>query len=245
MYSAQISQLMQLQQPLVLDVGTGGCWLARVDTKSRKPGALSVPIHPLHIAEASDTKWRFSAAFNNYYQQPNPVVLITGERPQLQEMELKAKQARSLHTNTDCASTCVAVNSAQLTQLVNHTKDKQFTAAWDLLYTLAAFSDPTAITQRRGRKIAVDSRLTMLDSTWIQRCVLVCIMYYPDLIKVMLPGGKREPLLTTQHNMMLGGESTVEAAVREVCEETGLVIQEEQLQSLCRKCGMEFFHVSV
>jgi 8-oxo-dGTP pyrophosphatase MutT (NUDIX family) len=107
------------------------------------------------------------------------------------------------------------------------------------------FTDPVAWTQKRGRKMSVDSRLPMLQSSWFSPCLMVCILYYPDLIKVMLPGGKRDPRLTTAENVATGGESTLEAAVREVQEETGLVLQPAALKPLLRSCGMQFFSVDI
>jgi NUDIX domain len=239
-----LRELIKTQQPLVINVGSTGCWLAQVDSNKKGQRIASMPVHPLHIAASSGTKWRFSAGFNNFYRQLNPVVLITGETDDLLQVEQRAVLGRRGSTKNDCAAACIPLTYAQVSQLMSLCAAKQHAEAWDVLDSQGAFIDSTATLQRRGRKLQVDTRFGLLDSKWFQPCMLVCILYYPDMIKVAVAGGKRCPLLTTVENYTQGGESTVEAAVREVQEETGLTLQPEQLVSVSTKCGMHFFTVA-
>lgn len=259
-------------QHVLVDISAVGNWVLKVDNK-KHTGALYRSIHPhllvnpLEILEVASKQFRFTRNFNAQYNQHNPVVVIKGSRERLHEVEqgLRLQRSTSLERLTsDQANTCIPLSREQVTTLCSLCKSKRYIDAWNILHAEQAFLDETAHLQRRGRKIMVDARLTMIRASWCtsqvtellmrpsvsQQCFLVCVLYYPDCVKVMVPGGKRSPLLTSAENVARGGESTLEAAVREVKEETGLTIQEEDLISAPQQwnksvVGMEFFILNV
>lgn len=196
----------------------------------------SVLSSPVTALAASTEKLRFSAKVNHHFRQYNPVALLTGTVEALEGLAATVTPPES-QGDGDTADYCIAVTYTQLTAATALIKKKDYSAAHDLL-GLGRWQEQQTDNRllRRGRKMQMDGRVSFIRSAWLRNShLLVCIIGYPDLIKIALPGGKRAPQLTTAQNLAVGGESSLEACVREVTEETGIVLQPEQLRLLPRQ----------
>jgi hypothetical protein len=228
-------------------------------------------VHPCSLADVDwphnlPYKCRFSTAFNRHFQQYNPAVVVVGDRAHLQSVENRVRSSRlsapvlgcadaehceycctSLVKQGDQADVCVPMTFAELRDMIALCKAKQYTGAWDKLDALGTFNRYTTLPSlaKRGRPLKLDGRLSMIKDHWIgDLTMLVCVIFYVDCIKLSLSGGKRDVALTTSDNAATGGESTLDAAVRELKEETNIEAQTHELiklPGLGSSSGMQFF----
>lgn len=199
---------------------TSGAWL--MDGKIIEHPDLTLP--------ALEQKCRFSADFNTHFNQHNPVAIFQGTLDSLNTLAA----SRSIMTkkeHTDTADYLMPVQLSTLRAARVAIKNKNFEEAYDIL-SLQQLGDKSRL-MRRGRKIEVDGRVSLIKQSWFKSPhLLVSVILYPDLIKIGLFGGKRDCKLTTTENMAQGGETSKQACVREVQEESGLTIAEDVLMNI-------------
>lgn len=194
--------------------------------------------YPDQTLPALEQKCRFSADFNAHFNQMNPVALMQGTLDALNTlaasrsiMTKKEHASRAVKVHTDTADYLVPMQLPTLRAASAAIRNKNYEGAYDIL-SLHKLGDESRL-MRRGRKIEVDGRVSLIKQSWLSSSyMLVSVVLYPDLIKIGLFGGKRDCKLTTKENMAYGGETSKQACVREVQEESGLTIAEDMLRNI-------------
>lgn len=245
----------------LVEYSPAGGWTVRADRAGSVPqvcNPCSLQSRPHGWNHKLDIKYRFSGATCAHFGQYSACVIVQGSVQELESAEhyegqparQKQKAAQQWGQScgkqqgkcvycpecptTDAATRCLPLTFAQLRLLLTAAKNSVATLAHHLLQLQSA-----------PKSVVLDRRLHLVQRQWVQGAFLVALVQHGAALRVMLPGGKREVLLTTPENLAVGGESSAEAAVREVWEETGLLLPHAALKSCGVLQGMAFYTADV